>query len=257
MKPRYVPPGRHNVHLHKLIEHFGEVAPQAASLPSDVSYIFLCFTNRCGSNYVAELLASSGDYNCAGENLNWDTVVAHSKRLDLNSFQDYFAWLVSKQKKSGHFFVKADVSQIELLGHAGILEQVEDRSKFLMIERGDKLGQAISYALSFATQRFTSLMAGKKAPEEVEFSRQRIDSILAGIVECYKHFNLYFARNGIVPIHLIYEHLLADQDVSARLLGTQLELPDFRFAPEKIRLERQAGPVNAAWREQYLSEPFA
>jgi LPS sulfotransferase NodH len=253
MRPLYYPRLEYNPHIIRLTNHFGDVVSQPASIPPNTSFVFLCFTNRCGSNYLAELFSSSGKYNLAGEDLNWDTVQDHSNERGFGNFQEYFAFLTSHLRRSGHVFIKAATSHIELLGRAGILDQIANQSEFILIERSDKLSQAISYAIAFATGRFASWMAGSKTPEQIEFSRQNIDEILTSIVDAYRHFDLFFSKNGIVPINIIYEQLVEDRDGHMAFVARRLGLTDFLIIPGKLRLERQSGAVNTAWRARYLS----
>lgn len=57
----------------------GLFAPDAPAVAPDpaLRFVFLCFTNRCGSNYLAELLASTGALNPAEEVFNGDTIAEH------------------------------------------------------------------------------------------------------------------------------------------------------------------------------------
>ena len=61
-------------------------------------------------------------------------------------------------------------------------------------------------------------------------------------------------RNGIVPLHVTYERLIADPDGEAAFLVRELGLPDFVIERTTVRLERQSGRVNEEWRRRYLSE---
>ncbi len=254
MRKLFFPVLEQNPHLKKVEAHFGKIRGPAAELPDETSFVFVCFTNRCGSNYLAELMASGGDYNVAGEDLNWDTVINHSNRLNLESFQAYFSFLARHLRRSERVFIKAATSQIELLGRAGILDQVIARSKFILIERNDKLGQAISHAIAFATGRFTSHTEGIKTAEEVEYSRKQIEQIIGGIAEQYRQFDVFFGRNGLTPLCIAYEQLITDPQAHLAVIARHLGVEALVMNPERLRLERQTGPVNAAWRERYLTE---
>jgi len=254
MRPAFYPAVEQNGHVKMLSEYFGEIRSAPANISQETSIIFLCFSNRCGSNYLAELLASNGTYNLAGEDLNWDTVLTHCKANGIESFQDYVAFLVRRLKRKDRVFIKVATSQIELLGKAGILDQVLARSKFILIERSDKLGQAISYAIAFGTGRYTSWMASSTPPEAVEFSRKRIDHIIASIADSYRQFDVFFAKNGIQPVNVVYEQLAANPVKQVSWIAESLGLDDLEARLSGLRLEKQAGAVNALWRQRYLSD---
>ncbi|HQT47743.1 MAG TPA: hypothetical protein PLY97_11020, partial [Acidocella sp.] len=54
----YIPTVPSNPHLSSVIEYFGDFTPEPANIPDTINFIFLCYTNRSGSNYLASLLAS-------------------------------------------------------------------------------------------------------------------------------------------------------------------------------------------------------
>ena len=253
MRPLVTPVAPDNIHLQQLTARFGDLRRPGALPPHELRFVFLCFTNRSGSNYLAELLAASDTYNLAGEFLNWDTVAAHAEANGWPSLADYFAWLARHHAKSGVLILKIAIAQVEVLVRSGLLDAVIARSTFLLLERSDKLDQAISSALAFATGRYTSHMAGSKAPEEVAFSRSLIDSILHDIARDQRDFDLFFGLNGIRPINIVYEQLVAHTAFFLQSIAAMAELPGLAVVPDRIRLERQAGAVNARWRQLYLS----
>lgn len=249
------PPGvADNVHLRKIEEHFGALTREQAAFPADVRCIFLCFINRSGSNYLSELLASGGQYNRATEMLNWPAVLDISNRRKFKRFQDYFALLVRRRQQNGRFFIKAALQHLDVLTRAGVLDQVAARSQFVMIERNDVLAQAISFAIAFATGAFSSEAQGSTRPEDVPYSRETIERYLHSIATSRQHFALFFGRNGIVPLRVMYERLVEDPEGEAVRLARELALPDFSVDMANVRLERQAGTVNEEWRRRYLAE---
>jgi len=128
------------------------------------------------------------------------------------------------------------------------------RSSFVLIERADKLAQAISFALAFATGKFTSLMSGSKSPEEVEFSATHIDNIISNLAEQYKEFDIFFGRNGIVPFVLVYEQLIAEPSLHINAMARHLGLPAISVNQDAVRIKRQSGEINLQWRERYLNQ---
>jgi LPS sulfotransferase NodH len=243
-----------NEHLDRVEDLFGPLRREPTALPPGLSFVFLCFTNRTGSNFLAELLASGGAYNRAGEFLNWDVIKEIAQRRKLSRLQDVFADTASRQQKSGCFFVKVALPHLEMLVKSGVMDQIRDRTRFVLLERNDKLAQAISYAIAFATKGFTSEMETMTQPHEVEYSRRDIDRYLTSIGVTYRSFAVFFGRNGIVPLHVTYERLIADPDGEAAWLARELGLPEFIIEHKKVRLERQSGRVNEEWRRRYLCE---
>lgn len=252
LKKLFIPQVQDNEHLLRTTEFFGHIAYQPADIPDDVGFIFICFTNRCGSNYLAELLASSRRFRTAGENLNFDTVIAHSKEKSLASFQDYFSFSVRDTAHNGVVSLKLSTSHLEVLGKSGILSQVIDRSRFVMIERSDKLAQAISHRIAFQTGRFMSQDPGNTV--EPQFDREALQRIITRNANAYRDFSIFFGRNGISYAHVIYEHLVYDPKKVISYIGNTLSIPDLSINLADIRITKQANELNAQWRERYLSD---
>lgn len=249
----YYPNVKPNDHLDALQQHFGKLDAGTLDIPDNVSFLLLGFTNRSGSNYLAELIASDGRIANAGENLNFDTVLEHSIQRGFKSLQEYFQFLVRHTSFNNIVSIKVAPAHLEVLAVAGILDKIIDRCKFVVIERSDKLGQAISHAIAFQTGKFTSTMADAKAAPALNFNADELTAIIEDISESYKQFSLFFSRNGIVPAHVMYEHLVADQDAVIKYVGKQIGISDLKIERHRITLAKQATSINLNWRELYLS----
>ncbi|MBU6449501.1 MAG: hypothetical protein KGQ26_07745, partial [Rhodospirillales bacterium] len=154
----YYPKVTPNDHLDALQKHFGKLDAGTLDIPDNVSFLLLGFTNRSGSNYLAELIASDGRIANAGENLNFDTVLEHSIKRGFKSLHEYFKFLVQHTSFNNIVSIKVAPAHLEVLAVAGIFDKIIDRCKFVVIERNDKLSQAISHAIAFQTGRFMSTM---------------------------------------------------------------------------------------------------
>ena len=68
------------------------IAPgSVAGLPSALRFVFLCFTNRCGSAYLGDILRATDFFEQPGESLNSGDVLALCRSEGIRSFADYFA----------------------------------------------------------------------------------------------------------------------------------------------------------------------
>jgi trehalose 2-sulfotransferase len=253
----FIPAVSPNDHLDYVMNFFGKIAYAPVDIPGHLKFIFVCYTNRSGSNYLAELLASDQRLPRAGENLNFDTVIGHSREKLLKSFQEYFSYLVNLTKKNGFVCIKVAPSHIELLGKSGILDQIIDRSRFIVIERGDKLAQAISHLIAFQTGKFMSTMNDAKEKVEPVFNHELLNKIISNIANEYRDFSLFFGRNGIVPAHVIYEQMARDPVGTLSFVGQMIDVPSLEIKPDNVRLDKQGGQLNAEWRQKYLQRDTA
>ena len=233
--------------------HFGALHPDPAYQPPPGQTLFVCFTNRCGSNYLAQLLASTGAFNEAGEFFNAETVLEHALGLGLHSLPAYVAALPSLVPPHKNFAAKAAPDQLVMLADAGILAAVGPRATYLLLERQDTLGQAISRVVATQNRQFTSAHASAVPDSALVYDRTAIDAERAKIAHANAAFYLFFSANGITPVHITYEALLrAPQTVLndiAERLGLTLQANSSR-----ITIARQSGAITAAWRARYESQ---
>ncbi len=255
-RPLYIPQVRQNPHLQAIVEHFGTLEQKPTDIADDLEFVFIGFTNRCGSNYVAELLASDGRLPIGGEHLNFDAVVDNSKKHSLRSFQEYFSFLMRQTVHKKRAVIKVAPPHIELMVQSGILMQVFDRSRFVLVERSDKLDQAISHVIAFQTGKFTSKMTGYEG-QEAKFDASIVSRVINGIAEDYRFFSSFFGLNGIKLAHVIYEQVVQDPQRAVTYIGNIIGLPDLQVMKEKLSLERQANALNTEWRRMYLANPVS
>ncbi|GLR68883.1 hypothetical protein GCM10010909_35650 [Acidocella aquatica] len=232
---------------------FGPLRPDPDARMPPGKFLFLCFTNRCGSNYLAHLLATTGAFNEAGEFFNAETVLEHSRPRGLRSLGAYFATLYHLLPHERHIAAKAGVDQLAMLADAGILDALGPRAQFVLMERQDRLGQAVSRVIAMQTGRFTTAQAANVPDDDLVYSRAAIAGELEKIALANALFYAFFAANGIAPVHTTYEDVLgAPAPVMARIAAAMGD--DALMArPEQVQISRQANAVNQQWRLRYLA----
>ncbi len=217
-------------------------------------WLFLCFTNRCGSNFVAQLLASTGACNDAGEFFNAETVLEHASARGLPTLHAYVETLPKLVKRARVLAAKASIDQLLMLTDAGILDQLMPDAAFLLIERQDRVAQAISRVIAAQTGRWTSAHRGTEECGEPAYDRSAIAAEIDKIVLANAAFCSFFAANGIVPIHRSYEDILRSPQPMMDDIAQRLKLGVLRANPARVRLKRQATDINAVWKARFTAD---
>jgi len=241
-----------NVHLDtirgRLVESISPLSERALG----TRYIFLCFTNRCGSNYLSEAIASNGVLNRAGEFFNGDTIADNARDVGLKDFGEFFNYLVGHMSKSGYLVSKIAATHLVILVTTGVLDKILERTQFIILQRCDKLGQAISLSIADQTTQWSTALPTALPDDQLAFKRDQLRRLIVGLAREYHLLDLFFGLNGIVPLLLSYENLISNADLVlaqiSRFLGVDLHLE-----PSRINVARQTRAVNAEWREQYLA----
>jgi LPS sulfotransferase NodH len=252
-----VPPLLRNIsceHRDAVTHALGPVRPEPGWAPPDLDVLFLCFTNRCGSNYLAQLLATTDAFNVAGEFFNAPTVLKHAMERDLRSLPAYFSALSMLVPHTGRIAAKVVIGQLSMLADAGILDALRGRATYLLLERQDQLGQAISRVIAWQNGRWSSAHASDIPDSALLFDRAAIDTQLAWVANENAAFSRFFFANGIVPMHVTYEDLLADPAPTIEAVAAAMRLTGLYARPEKVAIRTQANAINGAWRSAYLTQ---
>lgn len=206
-------------------------------------FYVICFTNRCGSTFLAHALASEGRIQAAGEQLNFEPVSTQSTKLGLRSYPAYLAHLIERgSARSGIFGVKAGIGQLIGLYNAGVLERVKDKLTLVHITRQDLLAQAVSMYIATRTKRWTSKQEGVDA--ELLYQPGVLLSTLDGLCRRNAAFKALFELFQLDAVPVQYEKLVDDPGKVVKRVGRHLGLPNLRYVPEKVPIEKQADEVN-------------
>lgn len=219
-------------------------------LSPDVDFLFICFSNRSGSTYLAELIATTGQFGVAQELMNYDRIRDWNRENQGRHFADYFSCIVNQHQFDGRFISKLSITQLGCLAVTGVLEAILPRTRFIVLERMDKLGQALSWQVANQKQVFTSYHEDNSI--EPVFDWEQIKRDIDGILRSRVITDQFFAMNGLIPFGIIYEHLRSHPQAIGVSLGRWLCKPTMIFDPARIRIKKQDTPLTQAWRSTFI-----
>jgi LPS sulfotransferase NodH len=223
-------------------------------IPGNSRFLFNCFTNRSGSNYLENIVAAAGLTPRGGELFSAWTVLDACGKLGFRSFHEYFSYIVETNSKAGLFFGKISSEQIMLLLRSGIMDRIIARSYFIMVQRLDKLAQAVSLAIAEQTQQWAWYVTAQVSADKLRFSAERIQELLDAIILQEQALWLFFGSNGIVPIVFHYETFMREPQAAVDLVARHLGVPISPIDAGRIELRKQATEINDHWRERFLRE---
>lgn len=247
----YLIPYTPSSHERAIVSHFGgRVAfDPAAQKHVARDAVVVCFSNRCGSNFLVSALASARRHRKVGEIFNAPAIVKNSEAAGFSSFQEYVESVAAKSSDDDRpLIVKLGWMQLFLLDKWGYLDAVFPDAHFVHIRREDLLGQAISYVIAHSTKAWTSLAEGGG---DVAFDYGLICRQVAGFAEANAYFNRFFALTGRPVTRVVYEDFVTDPAGWIAAFGDKIGLP-LAYVPERVRLERQDDPRKAEFRARAL-----
>ena len=209
----------------------------------------LAFTNRSGSNLLADYLRQTGRFRGFGEGLNWDEVRRSLERQPVASFPDFVARLAGPPNEPGIWGIKASWDQIIMLQRANIPAMFSG-VRIVHSVRRDLLGQAISHWIAHQTNRWTS--AHKEQGIVPEFALDRIESILLDIVRSNSHIEVVASTLGILRHVVVYERLQDDPATEIRQLAEAMSVDLVGWRPGTPRITRQRNETNDNFRRMAM-----
>lgn len=242
-----------NPHRERLVEAFGPLRPDPKFKPPDIDFLFILFTNRCGSNFLAHALASTGSFNEAGEFFNADTVLSHASANDLPSLPAYFCFVSNMVAHGQRMTAKLGIEHVAILAEAGILDAILGRSRFILIERRDKLAQGISRVVASQNLQWTSEQAKAIPNSRLVYSRSRIDEEIQRVDAGNGLLYRFLATARAAPRHFSYEALVTRTQSHLDEVAAWLDLQPLQFDPGRVRISPQSSPLKEVWRRRYLA----
>lgn len=241
---------KYSTHLSKIscsLRLDGLLPPELLGL----GFVFLCYTNRCGSNFVAEAMASGGSMNLAAEFLNYDQVLAGSADSGLTCIQEYVRGVALNDMVAATFVCKVSVEHLVVLESSGMLDYVLPRARFVLIQRSDKIGQAISHSIADQTQQWASY--NSSVTNDPVFDGPRIREYIKQIDEQYLIFDEFFSSREINPLLVNYEIFSENPEKGVSEIAAYLGR-NISFEASRVRTGIQRSERNEIWRTAYLGE---
>jgi LPS sulfotransferase NodH len=219
--------------------------------PSQRGYV-ICTAARSGSNFLAQLLTSSGELGRPLEYFNGPA----RRALDHPDYpDDPEAQLLAIPKlgatANGVYGFKLFMTQFEDVAHTRWALRLPNLS-FLHLERRDVLGQAISFARAIQTGQYrsTSPRNGQAIYDGLSIAR-----CLSTVITHQARWRAYFAINGLNPQILVYEDVVADPNAAVATVGRLMNLPSTPRADQAlVDLQVQRDAESDEWRARFLAE---
>lgn len=240
----------HEIAISRLFD--GNVRFEGAEPIFDEPLLVLLFTNRSGSNLLAELLNGTG-WTCGlDEFLNAEVVAEATRASQYRSFPDYVAATVRRVAADGRLFgTKACVEQLMMLRRWGTLGMFRGL-RLVAIARRDVLGQAISMSIAEQTKQWKSTMS--RRTDDVTYDPTFIDAFLDRIAQQDAARALAADVLG-TPVHRVeYEALVEDPRPVVGSILSHLGVKEEPLHLPPPVLQRQADTLNAEFRARYVGE---
>lgn len=203
----------------------------------------ICAEHRSGSTLLCQMLSSTGTLGRPDEIFRNSELCVDVERNPA-LFDDI---LRSVTTDNGIYGIKVFSNQFDVTMRARWIERLDD-PVFVYLERRDILAQAISYVKAIQTKKY---VASETAGGSVRYDANLIAANLARIADSGARWRRYFARNGIVPVYLVYEKMIEHPDRAVARIAAALGLAPPVLQAELISLAIQRDAVTSEWKRRF------
>ena len=212
----------------------------------------ICTIGRSGSSYLCQLLESTGVLGLPREYFN----TATRRQRDNPEYPAppgaQIDWILSKGATPNRIYgLKVFAGQIDRLKKFPWTERLPGL-RFVHLTRDNLVDQAISNLKATQTAQWRSTDTAQRA---AHYDAAGISKNLRSIAVEDARWQIFFARNGLSPLRLRYEEILASPQSAIDQISRYLGVPEpgtIRW--DKVDVAMQRDPESAAWSERFVAE---
>jgi LPS sulfotransferase NodH len=234
--------GNHNCSVQKIDKRF-----------SNISFTFICFYNRSGSNMLAEFLGKS-NINIAGENLKPEMVKRISSKRKLKSLVDYIFHIANKKSIDGNFAIKCSYSSLIFLYKNGYFGNIFQNYKFVHIKRKSVFKQVVSFEVANKTRQWTSYQDKKNKITDINIENNEIIKRAKKIVTTDIKFKVLLEFMQADWTEVNYEDIVIDPIKSVSELLVFLSLNHVEVDINKLKTKKQKDSLKEKLLKKFFEE---
>ena len=178
---------------------------------------FVCATPRCGSWFLCGLLASTG---VAGRPHEWfwrDTRASLERGWGVRAAEYVELVLTAGTTPNGVFGAKVMYGALPDLAPF-------PEPRFVWIRRLDRVAQAVSFARAVQTGHWHQ-WDPQPQDDDAEYRFDVVDALFRELEELERGWERWFEQEGVEPLDLAYEDVVADPEGETRRVLKFLSLP--------------------------------
>jgi LPS sulfotransferase NodH len=246
----YLPHGRESV---RQIQNELSLA-RRGSFRTPEKILIILFASRAGSNYLGQLLSSTGWFNEIGESFRPGQLAKIRDRFGLSDLHDAAQWMIDHRGTPQAFGLKAGLSVLTAAAEIAFLPEVLDRTRFVLLRRRDRVAQAVSLVKGKLSGQMHSLQPVARVLDDDDYDAQAIAAQVAQIEQRENQYAVLVERFGKAAPVLYYEDICARPQQHVTVVCEHLELSMPADYEPRVRLSVLRDDLNARWTKRFRSE---
>jgi LPS sulfotransferase NodH len=216
--------------------------------------LIILFASRAGSNYLGQLLTSTGWFGEIGESFRPHQLIRVGDRHGLEDAHAAAQWMIDHRGTEHAFGIKAGFDALISAATLGFLPQVLDRTQFVLLRRRDRVAQAISRVKGKLSGRMHSGQPTGRSLTDSDYDADAVVAHVQRILEREGQYEAIVRRLGKAAPVIYYEDVCADPAAQvARICNPMgLHMPD-RYEP-KVRVKILRNDLSTRWADRFRRE---
>lgn len=228
-----------SVHEEKITEALSEVRFDGTAPVLNKDLCILAFSNRSGSNFLGEQLASLPGSGGIGEQLNWSRVLKFSQKHKLDSFPAYIRKQAEINGGARLWVVKASPSQLSFLLRWNIPAMFRN-TRIIHIRRNDLAAQAVSLQFANHTGVWVSRQNQlETADSDVPYDLPALQNKIHAVQAKNANIEILTTAAGLPFQTVVYGHLLEHPGQTMTDLAAFLDVDITGWTLPETRIKKQ------------------
>jgi len=228
----------------------GGAADPGAERVSGLRGYAILGARRSGSSHLCALIASTGLLGYPDEYLHperyepGDSETAHAQ---LMAWSDMVEAATSANGVTAFKIFYGHLDRPKM----GFFRDRIAELEFVLLDRTDRLGQAISLARALQTSSWSAHQLEQSDPR---YDRQLIADCLKEIGNAMGGWEEFLQSLGRIPLRITYEELVQDPRGTVQAIASHIGVKCAELPPMRSGKRIQRDALNEEWREQFLKE---
>jgi LPS sulfotransferase NodH len=216
-----------------------------AGLACPKPVLMIAMTARTGSTHLCAAIEAAGETGAIGEVFNpRGPIEAGKHRHGADLFTDYVRALYAAPGS----IVAFKTAWVDFAPLAGGYSALFPDLQIIYLNRRDEIAQAVSLYRALISHHWHRKTGAPAPPANaLPFDLDHICRILGNLQDEKRQWEAFFARNGLQPARLLYEHFSSDIQAALRFVADKTGLPLHTDRVAGTEFEKLADRLSEDW----------
>lgn len=216
--------------------------------------LIVLFASRAGSNFLGQLLSSTGWFNEIGESFSLGQLTKIRDRYRLADHRAAAQWMIDNRGTARAFGIKAGLHVLTAAAELGFLSETVERAQFVLLRRRDRVAQAVSMVKGALSGQMHSRQPAGRMITDADYDFAAIAGKVSRIEQREAQYAELVERLGKTAPIVYYEDVVASSEDHVAQICELMGLPMPADYKPHVRLSVLRDELSARWVERFRAE---